>query len=368
MLNKQSIRSIKIYEVLDIKKESRMDMNKISVILPVYKVEQYIDRCMETVLNQTYSNLEIILVDDGTPDNCGKICDQYAQKDSRVKVIHKENGGAPAARNDALKICTGEWIAYVDPDDWIELNEFEEVMKVINKDNPDIVIFNTYINIGDKQKLMQAFPEDFTSDNKDFIFQLQLSALNKNFNPYLHEWSQGYPWDKVFRASMLKENNVLWPTNVKANDDVIYDINAFQFAKKISYINKTFYHYRMNPESIGHRFMPDRIQIDKDIYNEMFRLRDIYKFGSEYEKAVYSRIVANMWLCARRYFFHPDNKRKHLDSIKELKQILKEEPFYTAFEKVDRSKLDGGAKYITLFRHNNAIWIYILNRLSELKK
>ena len=128
-------------ETKDAKKVGCNKMDKISVILPVYKVEKYIDQCMETVLNQTYRNLEIILVDDGSPDNCGSICDSYAEKDDRIVVIHKENGGAPAARNDALKIATGDWIAYVDPDDWIEKNAFEEALAAGQRDNSDIVIF-----------------------------------------------------------------------------------------------------------------------------------------------------------------------------------------------------------------------------------
>lgn len=342
-------------------------MDKISVILPVYKVERYIEQCMESVLNQTYKNLEIILVDDGSPDNCGQICDHYAQIDKRVKVIHKQNGGAPAARNDALAICTGDWIAYVDPDDWTEKNLFEEVMKAAERDNSDIIIFNTYLNSGNRQKIMQAFPEEFVTEDRNFIYKLQLSAINKNFNPYIQKWSQGFPWDKIFKASMLKEHNVLWPTNLRANDDVVYNLHAFQYAKRITYLNKTLYHYRVNQESIGHRFMADRIQVDKDIYDEMFRVRDLYNLGSDYEMAVYSRIVTNVWLATKRYFFHPDNTKSSKLIMKELREILNQEPFYTAFEKVDRRKLDGGAKYISVIRHNNAWWIRLLYRLASIK-
>lgn len=342
-------------------------MDKISVILPVYKVEKYIRKCMESVLNQTYTNLEIILVDDGSPDNCGKICDQYAKRDSRVKVIHKKNGGAPAARNDAIDICTGDWIAYVDPDDWVEINEFEEIMKVAKRDNPDIIIFNTYLNDGKSQKVMQAFPKNFVTENKKFIYLMQLSALNKNYTPYMQEWSQGFPWDKLFKASLIKDNNIYWPTNLKANDDVVFCLHAFQYANKVSYINKTLYHYRMNPESIGHKFMPDRIQVDKDIYDEMLRIKKMYNLDEKYDMALYARIVSNMWLCTKRCFFHPDNTKSFKQVMSELKEVLKEEPFYSAFEKVDRNKLDGGAKYISLIRHNNAWWIYLLHRIATMR-
>lgn len=111
----------------------------ISVIVPVYNVEQYIHQCVDSILSQTYKNLEIILVDDGSPDNCPAICDGYARNDDRVKIIHQENGGLSAARNSALDLCTGEYIAFVDSDDWIESNAYEEMMSEMQKKDLDVV-------------------------------------------------------------------------------------------------------------------------------------------------------------------------------------------------------------------------------------
>ena len=101
----------------------------ISVIVPVYKVEPYLRQCVDSILNQTYANLEVILVDDGSPDRCGAICDEYAAQDSRVRVIHKSNGGQSTARNMALDVCTGDYIAFVDSDDWLEAKAYEEMMR-----------------------------------------------------------------------------------------------------------------------------------------------------------------------------------------------------------------------------------------------
>ena len=103
----------------------------ISIILPVYKVEKYIDKCMESLINQTYKNLEIILVDDGSPDNSGKLCDEWSKKDKRVKVIHKENGGVSSARNAGLDAATGDYIAFIDPDDWVDLETYEKMLNAI---------------------------------------------------------------------------------------------------------------------------------------------------------------------------------------------------------------------------------------------
>ena len=111
---------------------------KISVIIPVYKVEPYLRQCLDSVVGQTYNNLEIIIIDDGSPDNCGVICDEYAAKDDRIIVIHKENGGLSAARNDGLELATGEWVAFVDSDDWCELDYYEQLLRAKGDRMPDI--------------------------------------------------------------------------------------------------------------------------------------------------------------------------------------------------------------------------------------
>ena len=110
----------------------------ISIIVPVYKVEKYLDKCVESIVEQTYKNLEIILVDDGSPDNCPVMCDEWAQKDSRIKVIHKENGGLSSARNAGLDACTGDYIGFVDSDDWIEPDMYEYLLDIGMKNNADV--------------------------------------------------------------------------------------------------------------------------------------------------------------------------------------------------------------------------------------
>ena len=114
----------------------------ISVIVPIYNVEKYLDKCVDSIINQTYKNLEIILVDDGSPDNCPKMCDDYAKKDSRIKVVHKENGGLSDARNAGMKVATGEYVSFIDSDDWIDLETFSISMAKIEECNAQIVAFN----------------------------------------------------------------------------------------------------------------------------------------------------------------------------------------------------------------------------------
>lgn len=122
---------------------------KISVIVPVYKVENFLDRCVESIVGQTYENLEIILVDDGSPDNCPSMCDKWAEKDRRIKVIHKENGGVSSARNAALDIVSGDYIGFVDSDDWIDPGMYEFLYENSQKYDADISYCGTFYNYED---------------------------------------------------------------------------------------------------------------------------------------------------------------------------------------------------------------------------
>ena len=124
---------------------------KISIIVPVYKVEKYIHKCIDSILNQTFKDFELILVDDGSPDNCGKICDEYAKKDSRVIVIHKENGGLSSARNSGLDIARGDYIGFVDSDDYIENDMYELLYNLCEENNCDISSCSSIIHFPNKK-------------------------------------------------------------------------------------------------------------------------------------------------------------------------------------------------------------------------
>lgn len=147
----------------------------ISVIVPVYKVEKYLHRCVDSIINQTYKNLEIILVDDGSPDNCPKICDEYAQKDQRIKVIHKKNAGISEARNAGLEIAQGEFVAFVDSDDYIDSTMYEKMLLLAQKEKNDLVLcgFKKVSEDGKienfNEKIMQE-EIDFTHGIPDYIF------------------------------------------------------------------------------------------------------------------------------------------------------------------------------------------------------
>ena len=342
---------------------------KISVIIPVYKVEAYLRQCLDSVINQTYRNLEIILVDDGSPDNCGAICDEYAKNDDRIIVIHKENGGLSAARNDALKLVTGDWISFVDSDDWCELNLYEKVVARADASNSDIVIYSFYRGSSkEAETRIHSFDTDFETEEREIISQLQLSALSSKYIPFskMQPHAMSAPWDKLFKTSFILNNGLSFPENVKAHEDVIFNVYAFQYAQKVSFFDSPLYHWRLNPTSIGHKYTPDRVKINEEIYREFFKIGDRYHLPGEYYQAVNVAIVNSTIVLGSQCFFHSQNPMKFICKLQCLRETLNTKLIYTAFETVDRKMLGKVGKFVTISRHHNTILIYISTKIRAL--
>ncbi|WMJ89809.1 glycosyltransferase [Anaerocolumna sp. MB42-C2] len=207
----------------------------ISVIIPVYMVENYIDECINSVINQTYTNLEIILIDDGSKDRCGEICDEYAIKDSRIKVIHQSNGGLSKARNAGIDIATGDYIGFVDSDDYIEEDMFEFLLQLAISNNADISICGTY----NKDLHLSSTYKEYCYTPKEAI---KTMLAEKKFNTSA--------WDKLYKRELFTE--IRYPEG-KIYEDLATTYKLFHKASKIIYNSKPKYYYRMNSESIMNR-------------------------------------------------------------------------------------------------------------------
>ena len=203
-------------------------MPKLSIIVPVYKVEQYIHKCVDSILKQTFEDFELILVDDGSPDNCGKICDEYARKDERVRVIHKENGGVSSARNKGILEAKGEYISFIDPDDWIELKMYEEIFDFINANDVDVLCFEVFEVKGSKCSAYYRFNEDKVMEGQNALLKILTDVIDNS------------PCNKVYRKSTWE--NVLFP-NSRRFEDVATIYKTFYQSKKIGYLKKAYYYY-----------------------------------------------------------------------------------------------------------------------------
>lgn len=210
----------------------------ISVIVPVYKVEAYLDRCIQSIVDQTYRNLEIILVDDGSPDNCGAMCDAWATKDSRIKVIHQSNAGAGAARNAALDIAQGEWIGMIDSDDFIAPHMYEHLYSLTN---PDIDIAECCIKKVNGDACLFDDGQSYNTVEYDVSAALHLHILNKIFLQT--------PPNKLYRRCTVE--NVRFPSGTGI-DDEYWTYRAIGNARKLIHSSCIMYAYRQQAGSVMH--------------------------------------------------------------------------------------------------------------------
>lgn len=208
----------------------------ISIIVPIYNVEDYLDRCVESIVNQTYNNLEIILVDDGSPDNCSQMCDSWAEKDNRIKVIHKENGGLSDARNAGLKIATGEIVSFIDSDDWIELDMFEKMLNRMKKDNSDMVSCGVKWVEEDGTVIRDVTSEDEVLDTETAMREL----LNDNK-------LKQHVWNKIYKYDLIKDIPF---EKGKYHEDVFWSYQIVGRTKKVSVVKESFYNYMQRSNSI----------------------------------------------------------------------------------------------------------------------
>ena len=212
-------------------------MALVSVIVPVYKVEQVVKNCIESILNQTFTNFELILVDDGSPDNSGRICDEYAQKDDRVIVIHKENGGLSDARNVGMEVATGEYVSFIDSDDYISLDFYETLLQAMIDNNSDIVECSVV-------KFYENGKFDEYSDDLKVANYETVDALGGliDENPF-----RQHVWNKLYKSSVALDI----PYAVgKLNEDEFWTYQVFGKANKVTKINKTMYYYFQRSGSI----------------------------------------------------------------------------------------------------------------------
>lgn len=220
-----------------------MKKYKVSVILPIYNVENYLKKCVDSIVRQTYGNLEIILVDDGSKDSCPDICDSLLESDNRIKVIHKENGGLSSARNAGYKEATGDFLMYIDSDDSIKNDIVERCISAIEKDNSDIVIYG-YEKTDENGNIFEVCKwGNKTLNNREMVEYLYEGITQMSF---------GYAWNKLYRKSMLDKSQVLADSKIIDREDLIYNLELMPYVNKVTYIDYAGYEYLQRGNSLLH--------------------------------------------------------------------------------------------------------------------
>lgn len=245
----------------------KCDSPLISVIVPIYKIEQYIGICIESIINQTYNNLEIILVDDGSPDKCPEICDLYAKKDSRIKVIHKKNGGLVSARKAGVIAATGEYIGYVDGDDWVGTGFYESLVSAMKASNADMVC------AGQSRDLFQKsfrLCDNVTSGLYEGERLRKLQTEMMSFGKYHRLGISTYVWNKLFRREVLLQHQLNVDERISIGEDAAVTYPVLMECKRVYVTDNCAYHYRQREDSM--------LKSTTSFRDEQMKLRYLYEY------------------------------------------------------------------------------------------
>ena len=339
-------------------------MAKVSVIVPVYKVESFLTNCIDHLCGQTLEDIEIILIDDGSPDRCPQICDEYAAKDNRIKVIHKENGGVSAARNDGLKEASGEYVIYCDSDEWMENTGLEVLYSDAAETGADVVIGDVYLAYSGSTKYVKFYKNEFVTTDENYIRELIKADIYRTYCPDPpdegYAFGYGGPWNKLVKRDFLLRNGICFDVKLQGIfDDILYTAYILAKAKTISYIQKPVYYYRQVESSITHRFKPNIEQINQNIFtaweNLFSKLDDPDDFSAPYYACVLRRIEESL----RLYFKNPENNNPPKTNKVKFSEMLNKTPYKQAIRNVNLKKISKKQKIIAILSRLNLDYLII---------
>ncbi len=357
-----------------------------SVIVPVYKVpEKYLRECIESILNQTFDKIEVILVDDGSPDTCGVICDEYAKNDSRITVIHQDNQGVSVARNNGIKAAKADWIMFVDGDDWIELDACERLSKYLCDTDADMIMFRAWKNYasncvelkygikGDRWFNMDVY------DDRELLYRKVMQPLNMAKHP-VSTCTFYYSIDKIYSRKFLITNSIEYPQGIPVSEDKVFILSCFEHLNKLHFVNERLYHYRINSQSVTRRYSET---IDEDRRKLILMLRNIAirldaqlaQHSGNNQCDIMQReldlfVAHTVFGILMRKYFHADWPYSQRLRKKEAKKFLASEPFKTALETIEYKQLSPKNIFKVWLVRNRLLYTFeffvgIVNKLKK---
>jgi glycosyltransferase involved in cell wall biosynthesis len=267
----------------------------VSIIVPIYNVEKYIHNCMNSILAQTLESIEIILIDDGSTDRSGEIVNQYADRFQNIKVVHKPNGGLSSARNAGLTVAEGEYIGFVDPDDWIEIDMYEKLYKTAALYNADIVMCEIIReNTATQNQSHMKIPFEYNIYKEDDIKEVILTQI---IGPAA--WGDdmlGSSCRNLYRREMIELNKLMFDERIRYCEDIVFNTLTFLRAKCVAIERTGLYHYQANPGSLLHSYNKDPGYVDIMLY-AYNKLQEIFlkeNLGTNLLNSMYQRICSGL--------------------------------------------------------------------------
>jgi len=284
----------------------------VSIIVPIYKVEPYLEKCLNTLTNQTYQNIEIVLVDDGSPDNCPKICDEWAEKDKRIKVIHKQNGGLMAAWMDGVKVATGKYVQFTDSDDYIELNTIEKLYNSIKENDADLAMCGYNWVFGKKCIKKPCLKGEILGNYEGEELEKLKQELVKKINYSIPL----YRWNRLFKREMLLNNFKYCDTRVVLGEDCCITLACFLDSKKVNIIPDHLYNYIQRKSSIVRQY--NKNMLEKSIILTS-KIEELLKDKNYYnEETMIFEKSRMLYIITKNYLNTKINRKQKKEIYKEL--------------------------------------------------
>lgn len=356
------------------------DIPLITVIVPVYTVEKkYLSECIDSILAQSLKDIELILVDDGASPQNANLLDEYAASDSRIRVLHGENGGAAVARNRGLKAASGKYVTFVDSDDYIDKENLKAVYERAESDNLELLMWGSYKCYGDKKVEYMPFKDDiplFDVTKKRWLMLKTMAGSLPMYGYPCTGYGSGSCCSKLYRRDFLTSNELYYPEGIKRAEDVNFNIRVFHKVGRIGYLNRHFYYYRQLHSSATYSYRDGGIQVFTDALNclksyldEAFGGRSGFGEAGAYEgfsadrelfyKVYYMRCMFFALESMDMDYLNPANKKPLKRRLQELKAVLKTEPYRSAITSLSYVDVSGLKKIpLYLMKHR---YVYLLS-------
>lgn len=279
----------------------------VSVIIPVYKVENYLKRCVDSILEQSYENLEIILVDDGSPDRCGEICDEYIKKDSRIKVVHKQNGGLSSARNAGIKVATGNFISFIDSDDWVDKDFIKNLRSALIQENSDM------------SACLFCRIKGTEGQRSEFDKKIEVITDKKYYNVLSENSFAGYATNKLFKRDIIINNQLFFDEKIFNGEDFPFTLEYTKYANKISFLKQDLYFYFFRDTSIM-----QTITLSQRFLSILYAREKALNFLSENAPECYDICKASyLSILSKVKYMSMANKDKYIDIYNDVNKKIK---------------------------------------------
>ncbi|AQS52644.1 putative glycosyltransferase EpsJ [Jeotgalibaca dankookensis] len=338
-------------------------MVKVTVVVPIYNVEKHLQRSIESLLKQTLKEIEIILVNDGSTDNSISICKYYEKKDSRIRVIDKLNGGVSSARNIGIDLALGEFVGFVDPDDWVEPDMYEKMYKKIKISSSDLCICN-YVKENNEKVIPVILPikkETLVKcDVQKEIIPNMIGPSNLDSNS---QTIMGSACRLLINREFINSDYYRFPEDIPLMEDLIFCIKVFLNSEKVVIERGIYYHYMTNDNSAIRKYRNNMLEMQKNVFNVIINILMDYKLYELYINRLNIRYV-EMFLTAIANEVNNDNRNKYLQKIKTIKKMSADEKLKKIISEINTSSYSMKKKLILFaVQRDWAIYLYMHYKL-----